>query len=78
MHYILYDKSTGNIIKTGVCSKNRFEMLSNGREGDFILDNTNTMEGIANDITQRIVDNKVVDKNSVTPIEAPILETFAY
>lgn len=68
-NYIVYDNS-GTILRTGCCSKGDF-FLQVG-DGEFV------MEGIANDVTQKIVDGKVVDKtpeeieaDNPTPIPVP-------
>jgi hypothetical protein len=53
MRYVVYI-STGEIIKTGDCPDGMLEEQKG--PGEFVI------EGEANDITQKIVDGKVVDK----------------
>jgi len=51
--YIIYDES-GRILRTGVCPEDVFDKQTEVDE--FIV------EGSADDITQKIVDGKIVDK----------------
>ena len=55
MNYILYDKITGEILQTGVCTPADFssQLQVAGRA---------LLEGIANDMTQYIVTGTVADK----------------
>ncbi len=55
MKFIVYDKS-GKILSTGHCQKSTLSKQAG--EGEFVL------EGIANDVTQRVVDGEVVDKTT--------------
>lgn len=76
MSYIIYDK-TGRILRVVDCSKTLKHLQA--KEGEFII------EGFANDLTQKIVDGKVVDKTPeeieiddpppLPPLETPILIT---
>ena len=53
MNYIVYD-SDGEILRTGTCPTSMFILQAS--KGEFVI------EGIANDVTQKIVDGKVVEK----------------
>lgn len=55
MNYIVFD-SAGKIQRTGVCPPERLPFQANG--GEFAI------EGTANDVTQKIVDGKVVNKTA--------------
>jgi len=61
MNYIIYDK-TGKILRTVQCSPALSKIQP--KEGEFI------MEGTANDVTQKIVNGKVIDK-APEEIEVP-------
>jgi hypothetical protein len=52
-NFIVYD-ATGQILRTGRCSREDLE--AQAQLGEYIL------EGIANDLMQKIVDGKVVNK----------------
>lgn len=54
-NFIIYN-SSGKILATGCCQDSDFKMQA--KNGEFV------MEGIANDITQKIVNGKIVDKTS--------------
>ena len=54
MNYIIYDKD-GNILKTGICPQDIVQLQAGTDE--FV------MEGIANDIEDRIIKGKIVRKS---------------
>lgn len=57
MKFVVYDKN-GKITRTGHCQASTFDYQA--KEGEFVL------EAVANDVRQKIVGGKIVDK---TPIE---------
>jgi len=54
-NYVVYNKLTGEILRTGICSDESIELQA--------LDKETVIEGIANDITQKIVDGIIIDKS---------------
>jgi len=60
-NFIIYNKNTGQILSSGICQNSTF--LKQAKKDEFV------MEGTANDVTQKIVDGKVVDK---TPEELEV------
>ena len=75
-NFVVYKKS-GKILRAGICL-----------EKDFFLqarDNESVMEGVANDVTQKIVGGRIVDKtpeeiekDDPTPPEMPESQRPAY
>jgi len=55
-HYIVYNKTTGQIIRTGSCPSSMLSIQAHDGEGELV------MEGQANDEYERIVDGKVTRK----------------
>lgn len=60
MKFVVYD-SKGQIIRGGHCQSSTF--AHQAREGEFVI------EAVANDVRQKVVDGKIVDK---TPEEIEI------
>jgi len=65
--------STGKILRCGTCQDSTFERQA--KEGEFV------MEGQANDVTQKVIDGKIVDKTpeeieaeKPKPVEIPETE----
>ena len=54
-NYIVYDNK-GKILRTGSCSNTSFALKAG--DGELII------EGVADDVTQKIIDGKVVNKTS--------------
>lgn len=70
MKYLVYDTS-GKILRTGNCAKRDF-LLQAAAEDEFV------MKGVADDITQKVVDGEIVDKtpeeiaqDTFTPAKIP-------
>ena len=55
MNYVVYDRN-GKILRTGICSEQDFELQAKDVAEEFVR------EGVANDLTQKISEGKVVDK----------------
>lgn len=75
-HFIVYNRQ-GKILRTGTCQKST--LLLQAQEGEFV------MEGLANDVTQKIVNNKIINKtteeikaDNPTPIPIPLEKQFAH
>lgn len=62
--YIVYKKNTGKILRTGVCQNNSFDLQA--QEGEAV------MEGIANDVIQKVVFNGFDEKDQ--PINPHIVD----
>ena len=58
--FIIYNKN-GQILRTGTCQNDTFHLQN--QKDEFV------MEGIANDVTQKIIKGKVIDK-TLEEIEA--------
>lgn len=56
MKFVVYNKSTGKILRSGHCQDRAFSKQA--QEGEEVL------EGVANDVRQKIVAGKIVDKTS--------------
>lgn len=56
MKFIVYRKETGKILRTGSCPSSVFSLQADSTKDEFVI------EGIANDITQKVIDGKIVDK----------------
>ena len=70
--FIIFDLS-GKILRCGICQDLTFE--GQAKEGEFV------MEGQANDVTQKVIDGKIVDKTpeeieaeKPKPVEIPETE----
>lgn len=57
MSYIIYNKETEKILRVITCSKAMSKIQAKEKEGEFMI------EGEANDVTQKVVDGKIVNKD---------------
>jgi len=71
--YIIFDKKSGKITSTGACQDICF--------GYGLTENQAIIEGQANDVTQKVIDGKIVDKTpeeieaeKPKPVEIPETE----
>ena len=56
MKFVLYNKATGKITATGHCQPSAFDKQAG--DGEAVI------KGVANDVRQKVVDGRVVDKTS--------------
>ncbi len=64
-NYIIYNKVSGEILKTGTCPDLLFNKQLTGREPDCGL-----LEGIANDVTHKVTGNGALRMRSKAEIES--------